>query len=153
MTRAMIIGFISVVILGTFLYGGIKGKDKGNVVLPSQTSFSAETQARESYESQKKSMGEVDVEVTPIKLESGQPIQFSLSFNTHSVDLSYDYTKIISAQDDKGNKYKATSWSGGNSGHHLEGELKLEELQEGASEVFLFLDGIDNEKGEFLWEL
>src|SRR3989338_3855100 len=46
------------------------------------------------YASQKKQMGEVEVEVLPLQLYSGAPVVFELSLDTHSVDLDYDFRKI-----------------------------------------------------------
>lgn len=107
----------------------------------------------EVYSTQTKSLGAVEVEITPIKLKPGQPVQFSLSLDTHSVDLSYDYTKIISAQDDQGNVYKALNWSGENSGHHLNGVLEFEPLSKEAQSIKLNVSGIDNQDTIFEWEL
>ena len=105
------------------------------------------------YAPQVKKMGEVDVEVEPINLSSGSDSVFKISLNTHSVDLSYDFTKVAKLTDDKGNSYAIMQWRGGSEGHHLEGELSFAKLKDNVSKVLLTLDGIDNQRAQFTWEL
>lgn len=107
----------------------------------------------EKYNAQTKQVGSVEVEIKPENLVPGQKILLNITLNTHSVDLGYDYTKIITAKDDKGNEYKALKWTGGESGHHLTGELVMEELSEDAGAIRVNLEGIDNQKEVFEWEL
>jgi len=105
------------------------------------------------YTAQFKQMGEVEVEVTPIKLGPGQDMVFNLTLNTHSVELSYDYKNIAWVEDNLGNEYKPQEWSGGEGGHHLEGELLFDELTSDSKNAKLIIDGIDGEITEFEWEL
>lgn len=107
----------------------------------------------EILQSQSKPMGAVEVEVTPSKLEPGKEMVFELSFNTHSVDLSYDFTKLIRAEDESGNVYGVTDWTGGNGGHHLRGTVELEALSNDAKKVILIVKGIDDAEAEYEWEL
>ena len=152
-SRNLIVGTISIVVLGAFVFMGNKNKENEVRGVQSQTISTDQTKNKVAHESHTKTMGAVDVEVTPVKLEPGQNMVFELSFNTHSVDLSYDYTKIITIQDDKGNTYKALNWSGGNSGHHLNGDVELELLLEGVRSIKFNINGVDNQNAVFEWDL
>lgn len=102
---------------------------------------------------QNKSLGAVDVEIIPINIESGDDLIFQMTMNTHSVELEYDYTQIATLTDDQGNTYKPITWTGGNSGHHLEGELVFAALPKNPENLTLTLEDIDNESGTFTWKL
>ena len=76
-------------------------------------------QADSKYHTKTDDQANVTIEVTPnFGLERQENI-FELSFNTHSVDLNFDFQKIIILRDDLGNIYKAKNWTGGQGGHHL----------------------------------
>ncbi len=151
-SRFLVAGAIVLVVFGTFLFTG-KRKEK-DVVQGVQSQVSTRDEdVPTSYEDQLKSMGAVDVEVTPISLSPNSNMIFDIALNTHSVDLSYDYTAIISAEDDMGNAYEAISWSGGEGGHHLKGEIELEPISKSANKITLVIDGVDNQKEVFEWEL
>lgn len=116
-------------------------------------SFDSQEEELRGYASQSKQMGEVEVEVTPLNLSFGDEVSFIVYLNTHSVDLSYNLRDVATLTDDKGRFYEALVWEGGKGGHHLEGELRFEELKDDAGEVILILDGIDYTKAEFNWEV
>jgi len=105
--------------------------------------------------SQSKTMGAVEVEVKPVSISMGQgkDIVFEVSMNTHSVELNYDYTQIATLSDDRGNSYKPTQWTGGNSGHHLKGELIFAPFPENTKQLTLTLDGVDNKSEDLTWQL
>ena len=151
-SRALVAGSISVVVFGIFLFKGAKDNDKVVQGVQSQGSLNND-RAAATLESQIKNMGAVEVEVTPINVDSNSNMIFDVSLNTHSVDLSFDYTKIISAGDDEGKTYKALSWSGGREGHHLSGQIELEPISQEVAEIKLIIDGIDNQNAVFEWEL
>lgn len=133
--------FIILLLLGGAVIFGISAKQKQAVsVIP-------------SLQPQNKTMGAVTVEVKPVAVESGENIIFEVSMNTHSVELSYDYTKIATLTDNNGNSYKPTKWTGGNSGHHLTGELVFEPLSETPKVLTLILKSIDNKSETFSWKL
>lgn len=102
---------------------------------------------------QSKSMGAVEVEVTPAAVNPEGKTVFKLTLNTHSVDLDYDYTNIATLSDNVGNTYKALEWTGELGGHHLQGELIFEPLSDNAQSITLEIDGIDNQSASFTWEL
>lgn len=98
-------------------------------------------------------LGKVEIAVTPLTVKPNQPLVFKLTLTTHSVELVYDLTQLIKAEDDKGNTYPTASWSGASGGHHLEGNLTFDPLQSGAKQLKLKFSGIDQEGGELLWQL
>lgn len=144
--------FVVLLTLGGAVIFGFASKPKQELVKAESVSQTVKAEAVDSL-TQTKSMGAVEVEITPTKLEVGKNMTFELSLNTHSVELNYDYTKILIAQDNNGNTYKATSWSGGESGHHLSGEVEFEPLFEEAKSIKLNVNGIDNQKEVFEWKI
>jgi len=109
------------------------------------------TEQLSTLQTQTKTIGAIEVEVTPISVEPGKDIIFELVMNNHSVDLDYDYTKIVALTDDQGNSLKPTQWTGNTSGHHIKGELVFSALPERTKELTLTLDGVDNKKETFTW--
>lgn len=97
--------------------------------------------------------GRVEIGVMPTTIKPNEPIVFNLAFTTHSVELSYDFTQIIKAEDDKGNSYAVSNWSGGAGGHHLQGELTFAPLRAGAKQLKLLFSEIDKKGGELVWKL
>ena len=98
-------------------------------------------------------LGKVEVSATPTTIIAGEPIVVKLAFTTHSVELNYDFTQVIAAADDRGNVYSATAWSGGNGGHHLEGDLAFGSLKSGIKQLQINFSGFDNQSGQLAWEL
>ena len=98
-------------------------------------------------------LGQVEISTTPKNVEAGKALVFDLTFTTHSVELDYDLTQVVSAKDDRDNSYQVISWSGGSGGHHLQGSLAFDPLQSGAQELKLIFTGIDNQSGELNWKL
>jgi len=69
------------------------------------------------------SQGSVEFVVTPINLAApGETLDFDISMNTHSVDLSWDLVAQSVLTTDTGLEVKGLSWPVGN-GHHYEGTL------------------------------
>ncbi len=106
-----------------------------------------------SFESKTVNLGNVEVAATPLTVKDGEALVFRLIFTTHSVDLNYEFTQIISAGDDLGNVYPAANWSGGRGGHHLSGNLTLTPLKPKAKAIRLIFTNIDGKGGELLWQL
>lgn len=105
------------------------------------------------YKTLENSEGEVVVEVRPISLSSKENIRFNISLNTHSVELDKNLKDISVLVDDKGNEYKPVMFSGGESGHHIEGELVFPKLLQNASKVTLTIKGIAGIDRAFRWDL
>ena len=106
-----------------------------------------------SYQLLTDEKGEVVVEALPTKLSRKENSAFTIKFTTHSVDLNYDLKNIAILTDDKGNQYKALSWTGGKGGHHISGTLTFAKLSQEASAVTLTIPGIDNTDRVFSWDL
>ncbi len=83
------------------------------------------------------------VAVTPLVLKPGNPLEFDIAMNTHSVDLSNDMLKAVVLRDDTGKEYTPTAWDGPTGGgHHRGGKIKFGELATGAKSVTLIVKGI-----------
>ncbi len=104
---------------------------------------------------QKNSGGEVDVTATPEILVVGQPPRFKLEFNTHSVELDFDISRIASLTDENGNTYTPSTWDGSPSGgHHRSGILTFPTPLSQTKSVTLALRDIAGvSKREFTWQL
>lgn len=84
-----------------------------------QTTFSAQTDTQAN----------VTVVVTPVQLSRGAPTVFTVNFDTHSVNLDFDVSKIATLKDDKGNVYNNPTWQGSPpGGHHRSGTLTFNEV-------------------------
>lgn len=87
------------------------------------------TQTQSTFETKTDSQANVTVVVTPVQLSAGAPTVFTVNFDTHSVNLDFDVSKIASLQDDKGNTYKNPTWQGSPAGgHHRSGTLIFNEV-------------------------
>ncbi|MFZ5845168.1 MAG: hypothetical protein ACOY0S_01730 [Patescibacteria group bacterium] len=76
------------------------------------------------YDTKENTAGNVTVTVTPLKLTPGQPPQFQVVFDTHSVNLDFDVAASVSLTDDQGNSFGLVTWDGSApGGHHRSGRL------------------------------
>lgn len=115
--RILLMIFALVLLLISFIV--FKSK---KVTLSSQNN----NQVKNQLMTQQKEENNVTVEVTPKTLEAGKNPVFDLNFNTHSVDLDFDITKISSVVDNKGNVLNSSVWKGsGSGGHHRSGTLSF----------------------------
>lgn len=114
--------------------------------------FWSRTKAKE-YSRQTKTAGAVTVEVAPKEIAPGGKMVFTLTLDTHSIDLNYDFLDMAVVIDNKGIIYKPESWTGGNGGHHLSGDLVFGELSKKATHIGLNLTGIDGQNVSFDWSL
>lgn len=133
--------FVTLLVLAGMIIFGLSAKQK------------EEISATASQRIETRTMGAVEVEVTPVSVDPGKEVVFKLSLSTHSVELNYDYTQIATLTDEQGNVYKPIKWTGGNSGHHLEGELSFDVLLQNPKELTFALEGIDNKSETFIWKL
>jgi hypothetical protein len=104
--------------------------------------------------------GAVIVEVTPLNLSApDSTLNFQVAFNTHSVDLSMDFTKLATLSTDNGNFVQATAWDGPKGGHHVLGTMRFpatengKSLLDGATRVTLTLKDVDAPERVFAWNL
>lgn len=149
MTKKIFV-FVGLVVL-VFVFG-LKGNSSKN---EGQTVLSNEVAATPSYELPEliKQAGAVEIKVKPSQLEVGKDIIFTVTLDTHSVELGYDLAELASLEDNLGNNYQPNAWSGGKGGHHLSGKLTFTKLKTGAKNLKLNIDGIENQQVVFEWEL
>lgn len=102
---------------------------------------------------QSKIMGVVEVKVTPISVDNNKELEFELIMDNHSVDLSYDYTKIAVLTDNNNNSIYPSSWTGNTSGHHVKGDLIFPSFSIEPKKLTFTLSGVDNEIETFIWKL
>lgn len=88
----------------------------------------------------------------PASFGRDTPLEFNISFNTHSGDLGFDLKKNAYLLDGKNKKYTAIEWTGGQGGHHLSGKLVFAPLLR-PKFLKLFLGEIYGAERVFEWKL
>lgn len=103
--------------------------------------------------------GAVSVEVIPLNFENpGPTLEFSVSMNTHSVDLSMDLAELATLTIDTGVSAQALQWNAPRGGHHVSGTLSFPAEVDGislvreASTVTLVIADVDAPERVFVWE-
>lgn len=103
--------------------------------------------------------GAVEVEIVPLNPNNpGHTLDFSVSMNTHSVDLSMDLASLAVLETDTGYKVEATLWDAPLGGHHVSGTLSFpagvdgKAVLEGASRMTITLVNVDAPERVFAWE-
>jgi len=75
---------------------------------------------------QRNSGGSVTVDATWQNPTAGGPLLFTLTMDTHSVDLDgYDLSKLAVLRNDQGQEVMAQSWDAPPGGHHRSGTLSF----------------------------
>lgn len=106
--------------------------------------------------------GNVTVEVTPLNLSDSTDavtLDFDVSLNTHSVDLSMDLAPLTTLTTDTGVSEQATKWEATPGGHHVSGKLIFAATKdgkgvlEGASKLTLTIANLDAPSRVFEWPL
>ena len=114
----------------------------------STKSIPVATTTSNTYETKNGEMGAVMVKVKPIKSNV-----YEFTFNTHSVDLDFDFTQIITLKDNLGNTYNPNDWSGDKGGHHLQGTIEFAEIAPEAKNVTITVRDIESKVLNFEWSL
>lgn len=103
--------------------------------------------------------GAVIVEITPLNLNNpGNTLDFQVSLNTHSVDLSMDLAALSTLETDTGYSVQATQWDAPLGGHHVSGKLSFPAVVDGvpllteAKKLILTLVDLDAPERIFVWE-
>ncbi|MBE3039999.1 MAG: hypothetical protein IMZ62_14470 [Chloroflexi bacterium] len=129
------------------------------VSIPTETA-PAPTQAASDGIMRTDQQGAVIMEVTPLNLDApGQTLDFQISMNTHSVDLSMDLATLATLATDAGLQAEAISWDGPSGGHHVDGTLSFlatvngKLLLEGASQLRLTIRSVDANARIFTWSI
>ena len=104
--------------------------------------------------------GAVIFEVTPLNLGTpADTLEFDVSMNTHSVDLSMDLAQLATLSTDAGFTVQASKWDAAPGGHHVSGKLLFPSMQdtksilEGASKLTLTIINVDATSRIFEWKL
>jgi hypothetical protein len=104
--------------------------------------------------------GAVEVVVIPLNLsDPGQTLDFEISLNTHSVDLSMDLASLAALTTDTGKTVNPLVWDAPRGGHHVSGKLSFPiqsngtSLLEGAKRLTLTIRNVDSPERIFIWEL
>jgi len=104
--------------------------------------------------------GMVVVEVTPLNFGMpGDTLDFDVSLNTHSVDLSMDLAKLATLITDSGIIVQASLWDAPRGGHHVSGKLVFPTIVngvsvlDGAAKLTLQIRDLDAPMRIFEWNL
>jgi hypothetical protein len=103
--------------------------------------------------------GAVDVQVTPVNLnEPIDILEFQVSLDTHSVDLSMDLVELAWLKTDTGLVVQASSWEAPLGGHHVSGTLSFpsnldgKALLDGVLKIELLIVNLEVAERSFIWE-
>jgi hypothetical protein len=103
--------------------------------------------------------GAVEIAMLPVNLNyPADTLDFEVSLNTHSVDLSMDLAALAWLRTDSGVEVKASAWTGPSGGHHVSGILSFpsaingEEVLDGAAVIELRVLNVDAPERVFVWE-
>ncbi len=100
------------------------------------------------------SVGEVEIDVEPEQLGKTEANNiFTVALNTHSVELDFDFTNIITLEDNLGNTYQALEWTGNSGWHHVSGDIIFPPLNKDANAVTLTVDEIEGLIRTFNWDV
>ena len=104
--------------------------------------------------------GSVVIEVIPLNLDSAtDTLEFDVSMNTHSVDLSMDLAQLATLTTDTGLTVQASKWDATPGGHHVPGKLLFPASQDGkrvldgAGKLTLTIVNVDSPSRVFEWPL
>lgn len=104
--------------------------------------------------------GIVEVAVRPVSLSgSSQTLEFEISMNTHSVDLSMDLATLATLTTDTSKTVTPVTWDAPRGGHHVYGMLSFPAqidgigLLDGAKRLTLTIRDVDVPERVFVWEL
>jgi hypothetical protein len=104
------------------------------------------------------SQGAVDVVITPLNLSRpGDTIDFEVTLDTHSLDLSMDLAELAFLSAGTSWSASASSWDAPLGGHHVRGILSFpvsenwDQLLEEAGEFKLVISNLDAPQRDFVW--
>lgn len=110
-------------------------------------------------QAQQDAQGAVEVTITPLNLnDPGETLDFEVSLNTHSIDLSMDLAALAILTTDTGLTVQASLWEAPRGGHHVKGRLSFPvtsngtPILEGANQVTLTLMNLDAPERVFIWK-
>jgi hypothetical protein len=104
--------------------------------------------------------GAVAFSVQPLNLDApGDSLNFEVSMNTHSVDLTMNLATLATLTTDKGVSVSGLSWNGPAGGHHVSGVLTFsaknagKSILDGATKLTLTINNVDAPQRIFTWDL
>jgi hypothetical protein len=107
---------------------------------------------------QKDAQGAVTVVVQPLNLDApGETIDFDVTLDTHSVDLSMDLSRLAFLSTSDGREVAAVRWDAPSGGHHVSGTLFFPAtvdgfpLLAGAAEITLVIKDLAASERRFEW--
>ena len=113
-----------------------------------------------TYATQEDDQGQVTVVIKPLNLDNpAATLDFEVTLDTHSVDLSLDLAALASLTTDDGRQVVATGWDAPQGGHHVSGVLSFPVLVDGAAllnettNLTLTLRDVDVPERVFVWSL
>lgn len=110
-------------------------------------------------QAQRDAQGAIEVTIIPLNLNNpGDTLDFEVSLNTHSIDLSMDLATLATLTTDAGQAVPASLWDASLGGHHVSGVLSFPSsvsgvpVLEGATCLTLTLINLDAAERVFTWE-
>jgi hypothetical protein len=111
-------------------------------------------------EAQTDQQGAVTVVIKPLNLAApGDSLDFEVSLDTHSVDLSMDLAELATLADGNGREVQATVWDAPSGGHHVSGTLSFpvttaggENLLAGTAQLTLIVRDVGVAERRFVWQ-
>jgi hypothetical protein len=104
--------------------------------------------------------GAVVMEVTPLNLNTpAEKLEFEISMNTHSVDLSMDLAQFATLTTDAGITVGAARWDAPRGGHHVNGKLLFPTTVDGnpvlagATDITIQIRDVDASLRTFVWHV
>lgn len=104
--------------------------------------------------------GAIIVDITPLNSSTARnSLNFNVSLNTHSIDLSMDLASLATLSTDDGRAVQAFLWEAPQGGHHVKGILSFpalvngKPLLSGANTVTLSILDLDAPERIFTWDL
>src|SRR3990172_5306018 len=123
---------------------------------PEQSSDGTRLQLPERIDEQ----GQVPILVKPQPWEANsETLNFEVTLDTHSVDLSYDLAALSTLATDAGFTIQAVKWDAPSGGHHVSGMLSFpagvdgKSVLDGASKLTLTIQNIDSPERTFSWDI
>lgn len=116
----------------------IQGQPQTAAVLPA-------AEQPETDDAQTSDEGQVEVAVTPVGdfASEAETWDFTISLNTHSVELAEDLAQVSVLIDEQGTEYLPTAWDGDPpGGHHREGVLSFEPFASSSAVIRLEMRGV-----------
>jgi hypothetical protein len=138
----------------------IQPQSQSTAIQPQSQSTAIQAQSGSEDLVRTDNQGAVTFSVQPLNLYSpGDSMNFEVSMNTHSVDLSMDLATLAILTTDNGASVSGLSWDAPAGGHHVSGTLSFpasnagKPILDGAAKLTLIIKNIDAPERTFTWDL